>query len=229
MGKEIEYDEIFKKFFYESLDALVLLDIEANRFVLFNDNVLSMYGYTKEEFANITPYELTVEFTSNLKMEHKQENIVTRGWDKFLTKHKTKSGEVLDIYVKSKKIEYKDAQLLYITLTNINSEDRVKSYFYNSNKIENYMQIQDIYKWSHSHEVLIKNDEKVMLSQKEKKVVSLLIKNIDTIVSQKYIINIFTNENMTYNSLLLIIKRIRAKTSHNFIESVYSKGYMIKS
>jgi len=50
------------------------LDIEKNKFILFNDKALELYGYTKKEFENITPYDLTMEFNNSQTM--KQEEII---------------------------------------------------------------------------------------------------------------------------------------------------------
>jgi len=213
-------DDIFMKFFYESLDALVLLDLEANKFLFFNDRVLDLYEYTRDEFKFITPYDLTAELNTNLKMENKQESILTKGYDKFFTKHKTKKGDILDMYVKSKKIEYENRLLLFITLIHIDDEK-----FIPKNIDKKYKP----FVWDMKYKILIKNNSYVKLTNNEKKVICVLIKNIDQVSSYSFILQKEELSHLTKSALISIIKRIRKKTSKNFIETVHLSGYKIDS
>ena len=106
--------------FNESFDAMMILDLSTQKFIMFNKKTLEIYNYSEEEFKQITPKELTLEFVSDEKMKEKQKTILDRGWDKFTTKHKTKDGKAIDVLIKSKKIELiKDVPLLYITIHNL--------------------------------------------------------------------------------------------------------------
>ena len=91
--------------FNESFDAMMILDLSTQRFIMFNKKALEIYNYSEEEFKQISPNELTLEFVSDEKMKEKQKTILDRGWDKFTTKHKTKDGKAIDVLIKSKKIE----------------------------------------------------------------------------------------------------------------------------
>lgn len=124
--------------FNESLDAILILNIKTQKFILFNKKSLELYNYTEEEFRNITPKDLTLEFISDEKIKNKQKNILDKGWDKFVTKHKTKDGKSIDVLIKSKKIELdQDSPLLYITIHNLENAKELEIEFetiFNSSK-----------------------------------------------------------------------------------------------
>lgn len=225
----LEMNDIFNNVFYESLDAQVILDIEANRFLFCNKNVLSIYGYTQDEFLKLTPYDLSSEFKDHNHMENKQEIIINQGWDKFITKHKTKNGEVLDIYVKSKRLNYPDRFLLFIVLIDLNKECIIKEYYQkNFTFSKEFIHITETYQWNKENKILFKGNTQIELSNNEQKLVNLLINNLNHCITYDEIKSIF-NKTVTYNSLLLTVKRIRQKTENSFIKTVYSKGYIIKS
>lgn len=222
------FHELSWNLFNESLDVHVILDVEHNRFVMCNKNVYNIYGYTQNEFLKITPYDLSVEFKDFNQMEYKQETIINKGFDKFITKHKTKNGEILDIYVKSKKIDIENANLLFITLSSIQDEPLLEKYYKNKSVAKHieYKSIQNIYQWDSYTKTLLKNNTIIELSKSEKELLSILIKNINSPVSKENIIE-YLDKQMSDNSLLSMVKRVRKKTTNDFIKNIYSKGYQI--
>lgn len=221
-------DNIYKQLFDESLDAKVLLDIEANKFLLCNQKACELYGYTQEEFLNISPYELSIEFKNNNEMENKQESIISQGWDKFFTKHKNKNNEPLDIYVKSKKLFFENKTLLSITLIEINDHNPVVKLLKKQlNPNSPYIEIQESLKWDKNSSTLFFNERKIKLTLNEEKLIKLLITNINATVPYEAIYSYFEDENITYNSLCSLIKRIRKKTTNKFITTNYSLGFSI--
>lgn len=222
-----DMNNIYEQLFYESLDAQVLLDLELNKFLMCNEKVFELYGYTKEEFLNLTPYDLSLEFKDNIQMENKQENIYERGFDKFITKHKRKDGQSIDVYVKSKKVNFNDKYWLFINLCDITNENILKEYFNDKTYVDDILIIQNEYKWYKNISILMKGNLLIELSFKERKILSYLLSNINSVVSNKTLIELFENQKVTNNSILSLIKRIRKKTSNDFINTVYSEGYVI--
>lgn len=220
--------ELEFNFFDESLDVHVILDLETNKFIMCSKSVKDMYEYTKEEFLNITPYDLSVEFVNQSQMESKQESILEKGYDKFITKHKTKKGKIIDVYVKSKRIDIKNTHILFIALINLGQEKQLNEYFKNKIKSEqtSLQTIQKIYKWNKYTKTLLKNDIVINLSNNEKNLLSILINNINSTVTKELLFETLDNKT-TYNSLLAMVKRIRKKTSSDFIKNIYSGGYQI--
>lgn len=201
---------------------------ESVQFIFCNEKVFDLYGYTKEEFLNLPPYELSVEFTDNIRMENKQEDIVTKGFDRFVTKHKHKNGRVLDIYVESKRIEIEDKWLLFIVLRDLKKEDILKSYYEKTNKSNSdYVLLKNNYRWYKVNKTLLRKNQIVQMTLNERNLVELLIKNRNRCISHEQIKNSLSYYNLSYNSLLSMVKRIRKKTQINFIKSIYSKGYFI--
>jgi PAS domain S-box-containing protein len=116
--------------FNESLDAILVLDLKTQNFILFNQKALELYNYTEKEIKEITPKDLTLEFMTNEEMEKRQNNILEKGWDKFTTKHKTKDGKAIDVLIKSKKIQVDSGSpLLHITISNLGKEKELEQEF----------------------------------------------------------------------------------------------------
>jgi two-component system, sporulation sensor kinase A len=116
--------------FNESLDAILILDLKTQKFILSNQKALELYNYTEEEIKQITPKDLTLEFMTNEEMQKRQKNIIEKGWDRFTTKHKTKEGKALDVLIKSKKVELNpESPLLYITIINLTKERKTEQEF----------------------------------------------------------------------------------------------------
>ena len=63
-------------------------------------------------------------------MQTRQKNILEKGWDQFTSKHKTKDGKAIDVFIKSKKIQLDgESPLLYITINNIGKEKELEKEF----------------------------------------------------------------------------------------------------
>ena len=208
---------MYEYFFQESMDALVLLDIEKNKFILCNTKASELYGYTKEEFLKITPYDLSVEFKNTIQMESKQEEIINKGYDTFITKHKSKYGHILDIYVKSKRVLIDKRWFLLITLIDIDKERILKQYFHKKDSSLKYLiTIGSTYHWDKFNLILLKHGEIVSLTQKEKNLINIFLKYKNSILSYEDIFQYLGDAKLSKNALLSMIKRIRKKTDENF-------------
>jgi len=56
-----ESEERYRRLFEAEADAILLLDVEKDCFVDVNQAALALYGYTKEEFLSLTPWDITAE------------------------------------------------------------------------------------------------------------------------------------------------------------------------
>lgn len=78
--------------------------------------------------------------------------------------------------------------------------------------------------------VLMKDDTVIILTDLEKQLIDLLIRNINKFVSSDEIIeNLSRSKKMSIFSMRNIIKKIRDKTSKDFITVKSAVGYMIRS
>lgn len=110
----------------ESLDGIVLLDLQTQHFIEFNKKTLEMYGYTQDEFLKLKPKDLDVIHNQEQILKT-QQNIITKGWDRFETKHKTKEGKILDISVSARKIDIDEQAFLYVSFHDITEQKNIES------------------------------------------------------------------------------------------------------
>ncbi len=113
----------FQTLFEESLDGIVLMDPQTQKFIEFNHHACEMYGYTKEEFSFLTPKDLDA-LQNQEQIIASQQAILIKGWDKFTTKHKTKTGEIKDIIVSVKVLTIDGKHILHATFHDITSMTR---------------------------------------------------------------------------------------------------------
>lgn len=201
--------------FNESLDAILILSLKTQKFILFNQKALELYNYTEEEIKEITPKDLTLEFMTNEEIKERQKNILEKGWDKFVTKHKTKNGNPLDVLIKSKKIELNDqTPLLYITVSNLGKEkDLEKEFetiFYSSKDgiatIDlngNFIRFNDSFKQlsEYTYDDLINISSFQLFSDPNKEKIKDLINQV---IKEKYIENIETTFITKYGKSIII-------------------------
>ncbi|MDD2895130.1 MAG: PAS domain-containing sensor histidine kinase [Aliarcobacter sp.] len=186
--------------FNESLDAILILNLKTQKFILSNQKALELYNYTEDEIKKITPKDLTLEFVTNYEMEKRQKNILEKGWDKFTTKHKTKDGKELDVLIKSKKIQLNlETPLLYITIINLGKEQKLEqefeTIFYSSKDgiatIDldgNFIKFNDSFKQlsEYSYSELINISAFQLFSETNKEKIKELINQV---IKEKYIEN----------------------------------------
>ncbi len=108
----------FQTLFEESLDGILLMDPHTQQFLEFNHHAFEMYGYTSDEFALLTAKDLeTLEDEEQILATQKK--ILENGWDRFTTKHKTKTGEIKDIIVNVRAIVLDNKDLFHVTFHDI--------------------------------------------------------------------------------------------------------------
>jgi len=120
--EEIKKAEMkFHTLFEESLDGIALLDTTNLHFIEVNRKLEKMYGYTKEEFKQISPRELEV-LEDPKAIEARRKKMLREGYDRFTTKHYTKSGAIIDVLLNVALIVLEGEQLLYISFHDMSSE-----------------------------------------------------------------------------------------------------------
>jgi PAS domain S-box len=105
------------------------------RFIEFNERAYKLYGYTSEEFAQLSIFDIEA-FETQEEIAARQQNILKNGWDHFLTKHKKKDGSLLDISVNVIKIILDGQPLLYATFHDLTKEKELER---NSLKEKNFI------------------------------------------------------------------------------------------
>lgn len=81
-----------------------------------------------------------------------------------------------------------------------------------------------------SRKVLIKGEQIILLTKKELLFISILVKNLGVFVLHEEIKKyVWTNKKVTDSAIRTFIKRIREKTSKEFVKNVPGLGYKIKT
>jgi PAS domain S-box-containing protein len=93
-----ESEQRYRALFEQAPDSIVLVDTQRGALVEFNDRACENLGYTRAEFQNLTVADVEVIESSEEVVAHTRK-IVRQGGDTFVTKHRTKTGEIRDVVV----------------------------------------------------------------------------------------------------------------------------------
>jgi PAS domain S-box-containing protein len=94
-----ESEEKYRAIFEQSTDSIALINTDTAQFVTFNTNTYKNLGYTRNEFAKLHSYDIDAAETRVDAENRKNEIIKNEGIHSFETKHKTKNGEIRDVQV----------------------------------------------------------------------------------------------------------------------------------
>lgn len=109
---------LYRTLFELANDSILLIDAQTGCFVETNAKAHEHLGYTPEEFAKMTIFD--IEVTKSAEGIAKQlENIVSRGNGAFKTRHKTRNGKIYDVLVKTKAITIDEKKFIVSTWHNI--------------------------------------------------------------------------------------------------------------
>ncbi|MBL7171054.1 MAG: PAS domain S-box protein [Candidatus Omnitrophica bacterium] len=98
-----ESEARYRALFEQAADSIVLIDVETGALVEFNDRAHENLGYTRKEFQKLKLPDFEAIESPEQVAKH-IEKIVRKGSDTFETKHRTKSGEIKNILVRSRAI-----------------------------------------------------------------------------------------------------------------------------
>jgi len=123
-GKKIVEKELddtalqYRTLFEQSPDGICVIDNETLLNLDFNVKAHEQLGYSREEFSQlkISDYEI-IETPEAIKTRAKK--IMEKGHDDFITRHKTKNGEIKDVHVIVQKIILQDTPVLYVIYRDI--------------------------------------------------------------------------------------------------------------
>ncbi|MBN2013171.1 PAS domain S-box protein [candidate division KSB1 bacterium] len=114
----------YQMFFQQNPDGVVIVEPETASFIEFNDQICNQLGYTREEFAQLTIFDVEAEETAEQTKEH-IDKVIRTGQSDFLTKQKTKHGEIRDVSVSARIIKAGDKKIYQCIWRDIT--DRVRA------------------------------------------------------------------------------------------------------
>ncbi|MFC1895286.1 PAS domain S-box protein [Thermodesulfobacteriota bacterium] len=128
-----ESEERYRAIFEQAVESIVLVGTETGAFIEFNEKAHSKLGYTAEEFGKLTISDFEAMETAEEVDEHIR-RIIETGEDCFETKHRTKTGEIRDIFVNSRLITTNNRKFIQSVWRDITEqkqiEEKLRKYSY---------------------------------------------------------------------------------------------------
>ena len=91
--------------------GIVVLDMQTLQFVSFNDATYESLGYTREEFSQMSLYDLQLD-PDRSKVDEKLQRIQTQGGQDFETQRRDKAGNVRDFWVSMRPLQMHDRECM---------------------------------------------------------------------------------------------------------------------
>lgn len=121
----------YRMLFDQSPYGVLILDPETSLPIDFNTVAYKQLGYTRDEFARLTIADYEV-----LKHEDRKNNNSLEPkdgeWDEYETRHRTKSGEIRNVYVTVRNIMLDGRMVLHCVHNDITDRKRIETSFYES-------------------------------------------------------------------------------------------------
>ena len=108
----------YQTLFDQGHDGIIVVDPETGSFFEFNNQVCKQLGYSREEFAKIKLFDIEIQETAEQTSE-RIKKVLINGKDEFITKHKTKQGEIRDVKVVTQIIEIDNKKFFHSILSDI--------------------------------------------------------------------------------------------------------------
>ena len=96
----LESEKYYRAIFDQAGFGIVLIDAETGNRIDFNAKAHESHGYTRDEYMNLTSSDIDVIDSSENALE-RAKRIIEKGSEIFETKHRTKSGKIIDILTSS--------------------------------------------------------------------------------------------------------------------------------
>ncbi len=96
--------------------------------------------------------------------------------------------------------------------------------------IDDVVNLINDYQFNRTKHILYKNNQKIELTKKELRFISVLVDGIGSFVPHDEIkAKVWSNKNVNDAAVRTFIKRFRAKTDYNFIKNISGLGYQINA
>ncbi|NVN92967.1 MAG: PAS domain S-box protein [Desulfuromonadales bacterium] len=124
----LESEERYRKIFEVESDALVLLDCASFGFIDVNKSALTLYGYSREEFLQLTAMDLSAEKAETEQALSTNIAHVSLRW------HRKKDGTVFPVEIASTYFDYKGRTTHVAAIRDISERNRTEEVLCKSNE-----------------------------------------------------------------------------------------------
>ncbi len=116
-------EELYRSIVSRAGDGIVLLDPQTGRFEEFNDAACAQLGYSREEFAQLSVFELQADF-SEADVRRSLEITRQRSGNSFEHRHRRKDGSVRPVWVSASPVTVRGRPLITLLWHDISSRQR---------------------------------------------------------------------------------------------------------
>ena len=118
-------EEVFSAIVGQADSGIILIDIEGLQFIEFNDAACNHLGYSREEFARLSVYDIQAGLERH-DVDQLVATILERGGNAFENRQRCKDGSVRDFWISVKAIEVGSCRRLSAVWTDITERKEVE-------------------------------------------------------------------------------------------------------
>jgi PAS domain S-box-containing protein len=123
LKKESEAERRYHAIFEQSPYGILILDTNG-KIVEFNETARRELGYSKEEFAKLSLFDINPQSTEEIQDRIKE--VLTQGSHEFDVKHKTKDGEIRDVHVNARVLKLFSREVIQAIWQDITERKRTE-------------------------------------------------------------------------------------------------------
>jgi PAS domain S-box-containing protein len=119
-----ESEQLYKTLFNTSPFAIGIIEMETYRVIEVNETAIRLYGYSREEFKNMTLYDIRIPEEHDQLTKQLTGNRYTL--DKSIRTHRNKKGEIIYVEPSISSMVYKGRNVYLITVNDISAKVSVE-------------------------------------------------------------------------------------------------------
>ncbi|MBF0109185.1 MAG: transporter substrate-binding domain-containing protein [Magnetococcales bacterium] len=119
-------ETLYRNLFDHSPDAVVVIDPETTRMLLFNERIHELLGYPSDEIINMAVNDYDCAETPEETARHVMK-ILDRGYDSFETRFRAKSGIIKDVFVSVRVIDLGERRFFQCIFHDITPRKRAEA------------------------------------------------------------------------------------------------------
>ena len=120
----LEREAILHAIVTQAADAIELTDLETFRFIEFNDAACHMLGYTREEYSQLSVFDIQAKLP-DIEIRRLMADAMPGQDMRFETKHRHKNGSLIDVQVNSRILDLKGRKHVVSIWTDISQRKQL--------------------------------------------------------------------------------------------------------